>query len=172
MNARHERQGERAMSEDRLERALHEITQEDVEAATLEATRARVWDTMVNAAASGCAEFRPDLGAYLSGAVTGGRRVLLDDHLSRCPACRTVLAEMKGDRKVIAMPRRSSSRWKSWGLTAAAAAMFLSVVYVGRDTIDAWMAPGGPRATVVSTGGSLYRLSSGAVEAGGGIGGG
>src|ERR687896_1057791 len=94
----------RAMSEDRLERALHEIKQEDVDAATLEAARVRVWDTMMNTAASGCAEFRPDLGAYLSGAVTGGRRVLLDDHISRCAACRTVLAEMKGDRRGGAMP--------------------------------------------------------------------
>ena len=46
----------------------------------------------------------------------------------------------------------------------------LSVLYVGRDTIDAWMAPGGPRATVVSAGGGLYRLSGGALEAGAAIG--
>ena len=84
------------MSEDRLERALHEIKQEDVDAATLEATRVRVWDTMMNAAASGCAEFRPDFGAYLSGAVTGGRRVLLDDHISRCAACRTAARRDEG----------------------------------------------------------------------------
>src|SRR5688572_4395503 len=144
----------RAMAEDRLERALHEIKQEDVDAATLEATRLRVWASMMNTAASGCAEFRPDFRAYLSGAATRGRRVLLDDHISRCAACRTVLAEMKGNRQIIPMPRRSSSRWTSWGLTAAAAAaLIVSALYVGRDTIDAWMAPGGPRATVVSTGG-------------------
>lgn len=167
---------EKAMSEDRLESALREMKQEDVDAATLEAARVRVWDTMMSTAATGasgaagCAEVRPDFGAYLSGAVTGGRRVLIDDHISRCAACRTVLAEMKGDRRVIAMPRRSSSRWKSWGLTAAAAALILSGLYVNRDTLDAWMAPGGPRATVVSTGGGLYRLSEGVVEAGAGIG--
>jgi hypothetical protein len=158
------------MSEDRLERALHEIKQEDVDAATLEAARVRVWDTVMNAAAPGCAEFRPDFRAYLSGAVTGGRRMLLDDHISRCSACRTALAEMKGDRRVIAMPQRSSSRWKSWGLTAAAAALVVSALYVGRDTIDGWMAPGGPRATVVSTGGGLYRLPGGAIQAGAAVG--
>ena len=32
------------MSEDRLEKALQEMRQEDVDAGTLEAARARVWD--------------------------------------------------------------------------------------------------------------------------------
>ena len=158
------------MSEDRLDSALEGMKQEAVDAETLEAARARVWDRMMNAAAPGCAEFRPDLRAYLSGAVTGGRRVLLEDHISRCSACRTALAEIKGDRRVIAMPQRSSSRWKSWGTLAAAAALVLSALYLGRDTIDAWMAPGGPRATVVSASGALYRLPGSAVEAGATIG--
>ncbi len=57
-----------------------------------------------------------------------------------------------------------------WGTLAAAAALVLSVVYLGRGTIDAWMAPGGPRATVVSATGGLYRLPGGALEAGAVIG--
>jgi ferric-dicitrate binding protein FerR (iron transport regulator) len=158
------------MSEDRLDSALEEMKQESVDAATLDAVRARVWNTLTNAAVDGCAEFRPDLRAYLSGTLTGGRRVLLEDHVSRCAACRTALAEMKGERRVIAMPQRSSSRWRRWGTLAAAAALVFSVLYLGRDTLDAWMAPGGPRATVVSASGGLYRLSGGALEAGAAIG--
>ena len=46
----------------------------------------------------------------------------------------------------------------------------MSVLYLGRDTLDAWMAPGGPRATVVSASGGLYRLPGGALEAGAAIG--
>src|SRR4051812_20040200 len=103
------------MSEDRLDSALEGMKQEAVDAATLEAVRARVWNTLTNTAVAGCAEFRPDFRAYLGGTVTGSRRVLLDDHVSRCAACRTALAEMKGERRVIAMPRRSSSRWQRWG---------------------------------------------------------
>ena len=76
------------MSEDRLEKALEEMKQEAVDAATLGAVRARVWDKVTSAAAAGCAEFRPDLRAYLSGSLTGGRRVLLEYHISRCSACR------------------------------------------------------------------------------------
>jgi hypothetical protein len=73
------------MSEDRLEKALQEMKQEDVDAGTLEAARARVWGQVTNAAGANCAEFRPDFRTYLSGQIGGSRRVLMDDHLSRCP---------------------------------------------------------------------------------------
>ena len=158
------------MSEDRLERALQEMREEDVSAGTLDAARGRVWDNVTSAAVTGCAEFRPELRAYLSGTLTGSRRVLMEDHLSRCPACRLSTAEMKGERRVVAMPQRSSSRWMRWGALGAAAALVLSVLYLGRGTIDAWLAPGGPRATVVSAARGVYRLTGGALEAGAVIG--
>ncbi len=158
------------MSEDRLEKALQEMKQEDVDAATLEAARARVWDEVANPAGASCGEFRPDFRAYLSGQLGGSRRVLMEDHLSRCPACRASMAAMKGERRVIAMPQRSSTRWVRWGSLAAAAALIFAVLYLGRDSIDAMMAPGGPRATVVSAAGSLYRLPGGSLAAGAAIG--
>jgi FecR protein len=70
---------------------------------------------------------------------------------------------------VVAMPRRSSSRRVRWGTLAAAAALLFAVLYFGRDAIDAMMAPGGPRATVVSADGGLYRLPGGALKAGASI---
>jgi len=158
------------MSEDRLERALQEMKQEDVDAGTLEAARARVWEKVANAGGGTCAEFRPDFRAYLSGELGGSRRVLMEDHLSRCPACRVRIAEMKGERRVVAMPQRSSGRWVRWGALAAAAALVLAVLYLGRDVIDTMMAPGGPRATVVSADGGLYRVPEGALKAGASIG--
>src|SRR5262245_63779417 len=151
------------MSEDRRERALQEMQREAVDAGTLEAARARVWET-VNAGSPACAEFREDFRAYLANELGGTRRVLVEDHLSRCPGCRSRIAEMKGERRVVAMPLRSSPRWLKWGGLAAAAVLLLSVVYLGRDTIDSMMAPGGPRATVVSPGGGLYRVPVGSLE--------
>jgi ferric-dicitrate binding protein FerR (iron transport regulator) len=158
------------MSEDRLERALHEMRTEDVDAGTIETARARVWEKVTNAGSAVCAEFRQDFAAYLGKELGASRRLLVEDHLSRCPSCRTRIAEMKGERTVVAMPVRSSSRWVRHGLLAAAAALLIALVYVARDTIDAMMAPSGARATVVSAEGGLYRVAAGALEAGAAIG--
>ncbi len=75
------------MSEDHLERAVQEMKEEDVDAGTLEAARARVWEN-VNAGNANCAEFRQDFRAYLGNELGGSRRILVEDHLSRCPGCR------------------------------------------------------------------------------------
>jgi FecR-like protein len=156
------------MSEDRLEKALQQMTDEHVDTATIEGARARVWEKMTNASAT-CVEFRQDFRSYLAKELGDNRRLLVEDHLGRCPSCRATIAEMKGERTVVAMPQRSSSRWMRWGGMAAAAALLLAVVYLGRDAIDGMLAPGGPRATVVS-GGGLYRLPVGSLEAGAAIG--
>ena len=158
------------MSEDRLEEALQGMREESVDAATLAAARARVREALSGAAVAGCTEFRPDLSSYLAGTLTGSRRLLMEDHLSRCPACRASLAELKGERRVIPMPQRAASRPIRWSALAAAAALVLSVLYLGRGTIDTWLAPGGPRATVVSASGGLHRLPGGVLDAGATIG--
>ena len=98
------------MSDEHLERALQAMKEEDVDAGTLDAARARVWDTMRTAVDGTCAEFREDFRAYLAGALGGGRRVLLDDHRQPLPRLPPPLAEMKGNARVVAMPQRSSSR--------------------------------------------------------------
>jgi hypothetical protein len=146
------------------------MRQEAVDDRTLETARARVWDEMTSVASASCAEFRPDFRSYLSGALGDSRRVLMEDHLSRCPACRTSMARLRGEGRVIAMPQRSSSPWTRRGTMAAAAALVLAVVYAGRDTIDTLMAPGGSRATVVSANGGVYRLQGEALKAGAAIG--
>ena len=92
------------MSEDRLEQALHEMRTEDVDAGTIETARARVWEKVTNAGGAVCAEFRQEFRAYLGKELGASRRLLVEDHLSRCPSCRTRIAEMKGERTVIAMP--------------------------------------------------------------------
>jgi hypothetical protein len=158
------------MTEDRLERAVREIKGEDVDSATLEAARARVWEKVTGAGSPACAEFRLDFHAYLGGELGGSRRILLEDHLSRCPGCRARIAEMKGERPMLAMPLQRSSRRVPWLGLAAAAALLFAVLYLGRDAIDAMMAPGGPRATVVSAAGGLHRLPAGSLEAGAAIG--
>jgi FecR protein/Putative zinc-finger len=158
------------MSEDLLESALQEMKEEDMDAGTLEAARARVWENVRNAGSATCAEFRQDFRAYLGNELGGNRRILVEDHLSRCSGCRAKIAEMKGERRIVVMPVRSSSRWVQRSVLAAAAAVLFAVLYIGRDVIDGMMAPSGPRATVVSADSGLYRLAVGSIEAGAAIG--
>src|SRR5688500_3915512 len=153
------------MSQDRLDKALQEMKDEDVDSGTLDAARTRVWQKMTNAGSATCAEFRQDFNAYLANQLSSSRRTLVEDHLSRCSGCRARIAEMKGERTVVAMPVRSSSRWVQWGGLAAAAALLLSIVYLGRGEIDRRMGPSGARATVVSVDGGLYRLPGLSAEA-------
>ena len=117
-----------------------------------------------------CEQFRHDFPAYLVKVLIPSRRVLLEDHLSRCPSCRKRIAELRGKRTVTDLPGRSSSRWVRLGTLAAAASLLIAIVYVGRDSIDVMMAPRGPRATVVSTEGGLFRVAAGSVQAGAAIG--
>ncbi|HEX6161757.1 MAG TPA: FecR domain-containing protein [Vicinamibacterales bacterium] len=116
-----------------------------------------------------CEEFRHDFPAYLVKMLIPSRRAVLEEHLSRCPNCRQRIAELRGKRPVTDAPR-SSSRWVRLGTLAAAASLLIAIVYAGRDTIDVMMAPGGPRATVVSTEGGLFRVAAGSVQAGAAIG--
>ena len=156
------------MSEDRLEKALEAIRNESSTSEQLESARVRVWENLESATV--CAEFRLQFRDYLDGRISDNRRLLLEDHLSRCPQCRAQMAGLKGGATVIPMPRRRASvplRWAAW---AAAAALFLGIIYLGRGRIDALLASGGPRATVASVTGELHRVPEGLLKTGSTVG--
>ena len=132
----------------------------------LAGARARVWEKLGNPGMAACAEFHAGFRDYLDGRLAGNRQLLMEDHLSRCPQCRAQLAELKGERKAIVMPHRHASRWPMWGAWAAAAALVLAALYLGRDRIDTLLAPAGPRATVTSVRGELHRVPEGVLQAG------
>ena len=155
------------MSEDRLERALEAMKNENVDPELLAGARDRVWEKLGQPGLMACAEFEPAVGDYLAGKLAPNRRLLMEDHLSRCTRCRTRLTELTGERKVIAMPKPHAfwrPKWQAWA--AAAAVLMAAVLYIGRDRIDTMLASGGPRATVVSADGSLYRLPEGVLRTG------
>jgi hypothetical protein len=158
------------MSEDRLEQALEGMKSEDISAKELAGARDRVWAALGNPVPTACAEFEPGIREYVENGLVDHRRMLMEDHLSRCPRCRARMAELRGDRKVVEMPRRVESRWQRMGAWAAAAAVLLGAIYIGRHRIDTLMAPGGPRATVSSVQGSLFRLPGEALQNGAALG--
>ncbi len=62
------------MSEDRLEKALEAMKNENVSPEQLAGARARVWEKLGSPSVSVCAEFQPGFREYLEGgsATTGG----------------------------------------------------------------------------------------------------
>ncbi|HSW50090.1 MAG TPA: zf-HC2 domain-containing protein, partial [Bryobacteraceae bacterium] len=75
------------MPEDRLEELLNQMRDQQVPPEEAAAAKERVWQKLAAATPSVCPEFRADLVEYAAGRVEGSRRLLLEDHLSRCPAC-------------------------------------------------------------------------------------
>lgn len=158
------------MSEDRLEKALEAMKSESVSPAQLAGARTRVWEKLASPTPAACAEFRPSFREYLDGGLADHRRMLIHDHLSRCPDCRAQFAELKGVPTAVARPRGNVVWWPRWGSWAAAAALVLALLYLGRGSIDRLMAPQGPRATVASVSGGLYRVPEGLLQPGAAIG--
>jgi hypothetical protein len=157
------------MSEDRLEKALDAIKSEAVNPEELARARDLAWGKLNASKESLCREFQLQFGEYLDSRLEGSRRLLLEDHLSRCTNCRAKLAEQRGDRKVVAMPICRKSVWPRVAAWAAAAAVVFITLYLGRSSIDAFLSRG-PRATVVSVKGNLFLVPEGALTAGATIG--
>jgi len=146
------------MTDKLFDELVNEIREEEIPAEQVAAARERVWQRLAGSVSLACVEIRPQLTDYAAGRLMESRRLLVDDHLSRCVECRHALAELKGKQKVVVIPQRRSFRWTGWMSWAAAAAVILMVLYMGRGHFDSWLAPSGPSATIVSLSGDLYRL--------------
>src|SRR5258706_7293742 len=129
------------MTEDHFDELLKEMREEDAPAEQVAAARDRVWRQIAGSSSLACAEFRPEFGAYLAGQLTESRRLLIDDHLGRCGECRIALAEAKGERNLVSMPQIHPSMRSNWVRWAVAAGVAFSALYLGRDSIDAALAP-------------------------------
>jgi hypothetical protein len=151
-----------------LDRAVSEIRNEPVDPAAVSAAADRVWARVSGAAACQpsedvetirtCADFQALIPAWREHRLPSARALLVEDHLHECPACRKVLNRRAQPEPI---PIRKTVRpvWK-WAVAAA------SVVAVGLSGYFAYdrfaPAPSGPRATVRSLDGILYKTAAGA----------
>jgi hypothetical protein len=153
------------MSEDRLEKALEALKQEPVDSAAMETAQQRVRRKLESETPL-CDDFRRDFQDYMRNRLPESRRLLLEDHLGRCPGCRAHLAEIKGESKVHTMPERRVSRRPRLLAWAVAAAVLLCGIYLGRGSIDRLLAPRGPIATVASVDGRIFLVPNGMLKVG------
>ena len=155
-----------------LERAISEIRGEDVADEVVDAAAARVWARLQDEAASRphhiatCAEFQALIPAFRAGSLSPERRLLLEDHLHACVACRRVASMQPSGADgvrpaaaaVIPMPPpRKPARYPAgyyWTVAAGVAAA--GVVWFA--VMQFSVAPG--RAIVQSVNGTLYEVSA------------
>ncbi|HTS77734.1 MAG TPA: zf-HC2 domain-containing protein, partial [Bryobacteraceae bacterium] len=103
-----------------------------------------------------CADFQALAPAYRNRTLNEARRMLLEDHLHSCVACRRFF---KGERAAVVSIRTTKPVWRvmPWAIAAAAVA---AVYFALPPLLDRVLSPSGPRATVASIQGELYRVSA------------
>jgi hypothetical protein len=111
----------------------------------------------------GCSDFRALIPAWLTGALDPGRRMLLDVHLRECVGCRRVVSEIRsGPHNLIEFrPRKTASRIPAQWAIAATVLLTAGLGYLGYRQF--LMPVAGPRATVESIDGTLYKVESAAL---------
>ncbi len=111
-----------------------------------------------------CADFRALIPAYLSSSLTTSRRLLLEDHLHECVACRKaaknppLLPEVGSLRET--RPRTPLLRFAA----AAVAAILVMVAALQTTTVRDFIWPIDVHATALAIDGSLYSFSGQAVR--------
>jgi hypothetical protein len=148
-----------------FDRLVNSIRDDVPDAETARAAAERVREKLVTRGANDlCSQFRADFDAYRAGKLAEGRRMLVEDHLHSCVACRR---EYTGSRTAPVAPISGSRaivlRRVGW---AAAAAVLIGAGTIGAyalaPRIDRALAPSGARATVASVAGTLVLVSESA----------
>jgi hypothetical protein len=149
------------MTNQDFDRLVNSIRDDAPDAETARAAADRVRERL-GAGDEFCAQFRADFESYRTGKLAEGRRMLVEDHLHSCVACRR---EYSGAKNVLVIParRRPVNRRLVW---AAAAAVLIGALAIGgyalSPRIDRAMAPSGARGTVASVAGTLVLVSEAA----------
>ncbi|HUQ94013.1 MAG TPA: FecR domain-containing protein [Bryobacteraceae bacterium] len=106
----------------------------------------------------GCGDFHSLIPSYLQRTLSDGRRMLLEDHVRECVACRKALeAERSGGTpKVVALPvAPKQSATPKWAIAAAILVGTATTIIGARHWLPYF--DRSPRATVQNVSGMLYR---------------
>jgi hypothetical protein len=138
-----------------LDRTLEEIRNEPVDPTTVRDAAARVWERISAPRLEDCRDFQALIPPYKAGELTPARRLLVEDHLHSCVACRRVAA----GGTIAAMPVRSARAVPVYRRYAIAASLLIATAagYLAYDRYGP--APAGHRATVFAASGPVFRMS-------------
>ncbi len=156
-----------------LDSIIAEIGEEDLSSQTVSSSAQRVWSRLQQASAQGrgeetepfsirdCSDVQGLIPVYLERELSDGKRLLMEDHLRECVACRRKLRMIRdgveGPIPLSVKPTRGSG-W-IWA-TGAIAAVILAALILQFGLWEQFIpAPAGHRATVESVDGTLFRVT-------------
>ncbi|MBI4907804.1 MAG: FecR domain-containing protein [Acidobacteria bacterium] len=154
----------------KFDEILNQVQQSQPDDATVAEAGERVRRTLFGAGASGvtairgCEDFRTLMPAYLQRTLSDARRMLLEDHVKECVACRKALDHERGVSKpsvipIAGMRPKRAALVPRWAIAAALAVCAGGAVYAMRYSLMAVL-DSSPRATVAAVDGMLYRLNN------------
>src|ERR1700733_9779399 len=125
------------MSDHKFERLLSEIRSEQVDDSVVSQASERVWSAMTATPATqlslhtlrGCEDFQALIPAYLDKNLADARRLLFEDHVHQCVACRhAVELARNGEMQPVWEPKLASRgfpvwRWAMGAVTVVAASV-------------------------------------------------
>ena len=147
----------------KLDQILNSIREEDPGQAVVDAAAERVRANLsmrsvdFGGRLNSCEDFRSLADAYREGKLTEARHMLVEDHLHSCVACRRFF---RGEQRpqVVTMPAKRSMVGVALPWAIAAAVLLVAGITLP-EYFNVLMAPAGPRATVASVDGELYRVA-------------
>jgi ferric-dicitrate binding protein FerR (iron transport regulator) len=162
------------MKNDKFDRLLSTIRNENVDEKVVVQARDRVWNSVTkNSAISqasphvlrSCDDFQTLMPAYLAKQLAPARALLFEDHVHACVGCRHALErERDGERQqvwTLAKKRPASLAWR-WAMGAAAVAAVAVVAFAFSNGLLPGQHP--VRAEVQNVDGSLYAVNGGDVH--------
>jgi hypothetical protein len=149
-------------SEQILDQAIAGIRADEMDPAAIEQAAARVWSKVLQQAPvlRTCDDFRALIPAYRSKQLPDAQVWLFEDHIHSCADCRNAL-ELARSGKIAEMKPRVKThaafapQWK-W---AIAATLTIGIGIGAWRSRDSLLPVAGPRGTVESVNGFLYRVS-------------
>jgi hypothetical protein len=157
-----------------LDQAISELRGEQPDAKSLSVSTERVWQKVQSAAGEesaasvvqrirGCGDIRALLPAFHRQELPPARALIVEDHLLECFSCRSyghgrgVDSGTKVNWRMEPASRGFQGSLARLALAAAAAALFVTIVWTGRNWYVA--VPPGSRARIGSIEGQAYRVS-------------
>jgi len=159
------------MSDHKFDQLLSDIRNEHIDEQASSQAGERVWSSITGSSGArpgmqrlqGCEDFQSLIPVYLGKNMTEARKLLFEDHIHQCVACRHAVEQTRSGRQPVRQVKVEQRGFRAWqwtmGVAAAMVVAFFAVMggnaILGRHAV---------RGSVQSVDGSLYTVADGQVH--------